>query len=80
MTALTRDEIVVALGPLSDIEVSDILATQATAEEFHRAVAWLANDEPLINAGDHLASGRVARLIGLLESMDADPMEEAPRV
>jgi hypothetical protein len=42
-------------------------------------MAWLANDEPLINAGDHLASGRVARLIGLLEAIDEEPMEEAPR-
>ena len=79
MTALTQDRIVASLGPLSDIEVSDILATSATEEEFDRALAWLANDEPLINAGDDLASGRVARLIGLLEAIEEDPTEEAPR-
>ena len=76
---LTREEIVSALGPLSDGEVAEVLASGASAEEFRKALAWLENDEPLINAGDPLASGRVARLIGLLEALEADPLEDAPR-
>ena len=79
MTVLTRDRIVAALGPLSDIEVADVLATAASEEDFDRALAWISNDEALINAGAPLASGRVARLIGLLEAIDDDPAEEAPR-
>jgi hypothetical protein len=69
---LTRDEILAALGPVDDIVVSDILATGASGEEFARARAWLTNDEAPINAGESLASGRTARLIEILESLDDD--------
>jgi hypothetical protein len=72
---LTRDEILAALGPVDDILVSDILATGASADEFTRARAWLANDEAPINAGESLASGRVARLMEILESLEDDADE-----
>jgi hypothetical protein len=71
MTALTRDQIVSTLGDVEDVVVLEILATGATAEELGEARSWLANDEAPINAGDPLASGRVARLIGILETLEA---------
>jgi len=75
MASLTREEILEALGPVEDIVVSDILATGASGEEFLRARSWLANDEAPINAGEPLASGRVARLMEILETLEAsDPM------
>ena len=70
MTTLTRDEVVGALGSIDDNLVADILATGASAEEFARARAWLVNDEAPINAGDPLASGRVARLMELIEAAE----------
>lgn len=75
MASLTREEILEALGPVEDIVVSDILATGASGEEFLQARSWLANDEAPINAGEPLASGRVARLMEILETLEAsDPM------
>jgi hypothetical protein len=72
MAALTREEIVAALGPVDDIVVSDILASGASAEEFAQARAWMVNDEAPINAGDPLASGRVAQLMGILENLEEE--------
>jgi hypothetical protein len=70
MTTLTRDEVVGALGSIDDNLVAEILATGASGEEFARARAWLNNDEAPINAGDPLASGRVARLMELIEAAE----------
>jgi hypothetical protein len=49
------------LGELDDVIVAKIIATGATTEELAEAHAWLANDEPLMNAARPLPSGRVAR-------------------
>jgi hypothetical protein len=70
MSKLTRDEVVAAVGSVDDHLVAEILATGASAEEFALACAWLANDEAPMNTGEPLASGRVARLIELLEAAD----------
>lgn len=78
MADLTRTDIVAALGPIEDIVVSDILATGASLEELTQARAWLANDEAPINAGDPLASGRVARLMEIIESLEDSPYDSAP--
>jgi hypothetical protein len=79
MTALTSGEIVAALGPIDDLAVGEILDTGASAEEFARARSWLVNDEAPINAGEPLASGRVARLIEILEAVDEALLpEDAP--
>ena len=72
MASLTREEILAALGPVDDILVSDILATGANDQEFLQARGWLANDEAPINAGEPLASGRVARLMEILETLEED--------
>jgi hypothetical protein len=78
MAALTREEIVAALGPVDDIIVSDILASGASAEEFAQARAWLVNDEAPINAGDPLASGRIAQLMEILETLE--PAADEPTI
>lgn len=72
MASLTREEILAALGPVDDILISDILATGASDREFLQARSWLANDEAPINAGEPLASGRVARLMEILETLEED--------
>jgi hypothetical protein len=70
MADLTRDDVLAALGPVDDVVVSDILGTGASGEEFVQARTWLTNDEAPINAGEPLASGRVARLMEILESLE----------
>jgi len=79
--ALTRKDIATLFGDLDDVVVADIIATGATAEELAEAHAWLVNDEPLLNAGRPLPSGRAACLVDVLaavsEEEEAD--EPAPR-
>jgi hypothetical protein len=75
MTRLTRSDVVAAVGAVDDIAVAEILATGASREELAEAVAWIANDEPLMNAGRPLAGGRAARLVEILAARQED--EEA---
>jgi len=72
MTALTRNDIVALLKPAEDTVVVQILATGATKEEFAEAYAWMQNDEALINAGRHLPSGRVGKIIDILKAVEDD--------
>jgi hypothetical protein len=68
MKPLTRDDITAALGEIDDLIVVEILRTGATSDELAEALAWLANNEPLMNIGKPLAAGRVGRLVEILES------------
>ena len=58
--------------------VADIIATGATAEELAEAHAWLANDEPLLNAGRPLPGGRVARLVDILAAISEEEEADEP--
>jgi hypothetical protein len=67
---LTREEIIKALGDVDDATVADLVGMGATAEELAEAQAWVANDEPLVNTGKALPTGRVshvAEIISVLE-------------
>jgi hypothetical protein len=75
MASLTRKDIAALFGDVDDVVVADIIATGATAEELAEAHAWLANDEPLLNAGRPLPGGRVARLVDILAAISEE--EEA---
>jgi hypothetical protein len=70
MKPLTHDDVTAALGETDDLIVVEILRTGATPDELAEALAWLANNEPLMNIGKPLASGRVGRLVEILESAD----------
>jgi hypothetical protein len=71
---LTRDDVTAALGEIDDLIVVEILGTGATSDELAEALAWLANNEPLMNIGKPLAAGRVGRLVEILESAyEEDP-------
>jgi hypothetical protein len=72
MTQITRDDVTRAIGGIDDVTIAEIIATGATAEELAEARAWIANDEPLMNAGRPLATGRVRELIDILAELDAD--------
>jgi len=75
MTPLTRDEVIAALGRVDDFTIAEMIGTGASREDLAEACAWLANDEPLMNAGRRLASGRIGRLVEILASKQED--EEA---
>jgi len=81
MKLVTKEDVRAAFGGLDDVTVSEIIATGATVGELAEAQAWLANDEPLLNAGRPLATGRVRELIDILAEFDPnedDGLEAAP--
>jgi len=71
MSSLTRDDVTRTLGRLDDVVVTAIIGTGATADELAEAKAWMVNDEPLLNAGKPLASGRVREVIEILAEIDS---------
>jgi hypothetical protein len=77
MSALTRKDVTAMLGELDDDVVAEIIATGATPEELAEAHAWLANDEPLLNAGRPLPSGRVARVVDIVAAIGEEEEQEA---
>jgi hypothetical protein len=78
MASLTRKDIAALFGDLDDVVAADIIATGATAEELAEAHAWLANDEPLLNAGRPLPGGRVARLVDILAAISEEEEADEP--
>ena len=64
MRRLTRDDVTKGVGGRRTI--AQIIGTGATVDELAEAQAWIVNDEPLMNAGKPLASGRACfRICGL---------------
>ncbi|RDE10435.1 hypothetical protein [Pelagibacterium lacus] len=68
--ALTRDGIERILGPIDNHLAAEIAAIEPTSAELTKALAWLQSDEALVNDGNHLPTGKVAELIGILETAD----------
>ncbi|THD62071.1 MAG: hypothetical protein E7813_20910 [Bradyrhizobium sp.] len=76
MRLLTRDDVIKAVAGGDDVTIAQIIGTGATIDELAEAQAWLANDEPLMNAGKPLATGRVRELVDILSELEADEVEE----
>lgn len=75
---LTRSEIERALGPIDEHLAAEIAATEATTADLTQALAWLEADEARVNEGGHLPTGKVAELIGILETADDEDGYSAP--
>jgi uncharacterized protein (DUF433 family) len=76
MSILTRKDVTAMLGELDDADVAEIIATGATPEELAEAHAWLANDEPLMNAGRPLPSGRVGHVVDIVAAINEEEEQE----
>jgi hypothetical protein len=76
MTNITRDDVTKAVGQVDDVTIARIIGSGASAEELAEAKAWIANDEPLINAGKPLAKGRVGELVDLLTEVELTEQED----
>ena len=76
MSTLTRKDVTEMFGELEDVVIAKVIATGATSEELAEAHAWLANDEPLMNAGRSLPSGRAARLVDILAAINEEEEQE----
>jgi hypothetical protein len=72
MKPVTRDDVTKAVGRVDAVTIAEIIGTGATADELAEAQAWIVNDEPLLNAGKPLASGRVRELIDILAALEPD--------
>jgi hypothetical protein len=73
---ITRDDIVTAISGVDDVTIAEIIATGATTHELAEALAWMANDEPMMNSGRPLATGRVRELVDILSELEADDEED----
>jgi hypothetical protein len=84
MTQLTRDDVLNAVGHADDVTIARIIASGATITELAEAQAWLANDEPLMNAGRPLATGRTRELVDILSELepadDDEPGQLSPPI
>jgi hypothetical protein len=72
MTRLNRDDLIKAVGGVDDVTIAEIIGTGASADELAEAQAWIVNDDPLLNAGKPLPSGRVRELIDILAELEVD--------
>jgi hypothetical protein len=72
MTRLDRDDVIKAVGGVDGVTIAEIIGTGASADELAEAQAWIVNDDPLLNAGKPLPSGRVRELIDILAELELD--------
>ena len=73
---ITREDVARAVGGADDVTIAQIIGTGATVDELAEARAWLANDEPMLNAGRPLATGRVRELVDILSVLDPSEDED----
>jgi hypothetical protein len=71
MRRITRDDAIRAIGRADETVITEMIATGATPDELAEAWAWMANDEPMLNAGKPLAQGRVRQLVDILSELEA---------
>ena len=72
---LTHKDVTTMLGPLDDVTIAQIIATGASTEELAQAHAWLTNNEPLMNAGKPLPSGRVGELVDIVAAIEDEEVD-----
>ena len=72
MKRLTRDDVIKAVGAVDDVTIAQIIGINTTADELAEAQAWIVNDDPLLNAGRPLATGRVRELVDILAELEPD--------
>jgi hypothetical protein len=72
MNRITRDDVTKVAGPVDDVTIAEMIGTGATTDELAEAQAWIVNNEPLMNAGKPLPSGRVGQLVDILAELEAD--------
>ena len=76
MRRLTRDDVIKAIGRADGVTIAEIIGTGATVDELAEAQAWIVNDEPLMNDGRPLATGRVRQLVDILAELDQNEEDE----
>jgi hypothetical protein len=80
MRHITRDDAIRAIGRANETAIAEMIGTGATMDELAEAQAWMANDEPLLNAGKPLAQGRVRQLVDILTDLQAEEEDEGSAI
>jgi hypothetical protein len=73
---ITREDVAKVVSGADDVTIAQIIGTGATVDELAEAQAWLANDEPMLNVGRPLATGRVRELVDILSELDPSEDED----
>ena len=60
------------IGPLDDATLTAIIELGVTRAELLESVAWVENDDAMLNEGRPIPSGRVAQIVDLLKARDED--------
>ena len=76
MQRLTQEDVIKAIGPVDDVTIAQIIGINATVDELAEALAWMANDEPMMNSGRPLATGRARELVDILAELEPDDDED----
>ncbi|XIA65161.1 hypothetical protein ACFIOY_01650 [Bradyrhizobium sp. TZ2] len=76
MKRVTRDDIIRAVSGADEVTIAQIIGTGATVDELAEAQAWMANDEPMLNAGRPLATGRIRELVDILTELEPTEDED----
>ena len=69
---LTREDVKALVGPADDLMLAAILGSGASAGELAEAVAWVENDEAMLNEGRPIPTGRVGQLVEILKTKDEE--------
>jgi hypothetical protein len=80
MRRITREDAIKAVRSADDVAIAQIIGTGATINELAEAQAWLTNDEPLMNVGRQLPSGRVGELVEILTDLEANGEDDGETV
>jgi hypothetical protein len=72
MENLTREETRALIGPADDDALAEIVKLGATRAELAAAVAWIENDEAMLNEGRHIPSGRVAQIVDIIKAREEE--------
>ena len=76
MQRLTQEDVIKAIGRIDDVTIAQIIGVNATVDELAEALAWMANDEPMMNSGRPLATGRARELVDILAELEPDDDED----
>jgi hypothetical protein len=69
---LTREDVEALVGPADDLVLAAILGSGASAGELAEAVAWVENDEAMLNEGRPIPTGRVGQLVEIPKTKDEE--------
>jgi hypothetical protein len=76
MQRLTQEDVIKAIGRIDDVTIAQIIGINATVDELAEALAWMANDEPMMNSGRPLATGRARELVDILAELEPEDDED----